>query len=167
MSDPYLPPPERPERGYPYGYPAPQPQSGGPGTADLPPKVPVRSAVSTCADRVVRTATAKSPAVAVDIVDTPTASPEESMSTAYTTTPSVLTQELDGETILLDAVSGTYFRLNGTGTQVWAGITAGRTVEDIVTALAAAAAVERERVRADVTALLADLQEKGLVSAGA
>ena len=88
------------------------------------------------------------------------------MSTAYTSTTGVLTQELDGETILLDALSGTYFRLNETGTQVWAGIMAGRSVEDIVTAIADAAVVDRVRVQGDVAALLANLQEKGLVSAG-
>ena len=36
MSDPYLPP-ERPDQGYPYGYPAPQ-QGGAAGPVDLPPK---------------------------------------------------------------------------------------------------------------------------------
>ena len=37
MSDPYLPPPERPDQGYPYGYPTPQ-QGGAPGPVGLPPK---------------------------------------------------------------------------------------------------------------------------------
>ena len=88
------------------------------------------------------------------------------MSAVYTPSSGVLTQELDGETILLDAVSGTYFRLNPTGTQVWAGITAGRHVEEIVTGLADVAGVGQERVRTDVADLLAQLEEKGLVQTG-
>ncbi len=87
------------------------------------------------------------------------------MSTAYTPSPGVLTQELDGETILLDVNSGTYFRLNETGTLVWVGLSAGRRMEDIVEGVAAEAGVDHHRVSEDVTALLVTLREKGLVSA--
>lgn len=86
------------------------------------------------------------------------------MTTSYTVAPGVLTQELDGETILLVAATGTYFRLNPTGTQVWGALTAGRDVDEVVTDLADEGGVDPEVVRTDVASLLSTLVDKGLVS---
>ena len=86
------------------------------------------------------------------------------MTTSYTVIPGVLTQELDGETILLATATGTYFRLNPTGTQVWAAITSGRDIRTVVTDLAVEGGADPEVVSADVAALLDTLQAKGLVS---
>ncbi len=86
------------------------------------------------------------------------------MTTSYTVAPGVLTQELDGETILLVASTGTYFRLNPTGTQVWAALASGRGVDDVVTQLSADGGADPDVVRSDVLALLDTLLAKGLVS---
>jgi hypothetical protein len=86
------------------------------------------------------------------------------MTESYTVAPGVLTQELDGETILLVARTGTYFRLNPTGTQVWAAIASGRDVGSVVVELADEGGADPEVVRADVTSLLGTLLAKGLVS---
>lgn len=86
------------------------------------------------------------------------------MTTSYTVVPGVLTQELDGETILLVPATGTYFRLNPTGTQVWAALASGRDVDEVVTDLADQGGVDPEVVRTDVAALLGTLVDKGLVS---
>jgi len=89
------------------------------------------------------------------------------MSTDRTATPGVLAQELDGETILLDSTSGTYFRLNSSGTRVWEALAAGRSSEEAVTAIVEESGADPAAVRADVTALLETLEARGLVSAAA
>lgn len=89
------------------------------------------------------------------------------MSGTRTAAPGVLAQELDGETILLDSTSGTYFRLNETGTRVWEAVVAGRSDEEAVSVLVDSTGADPATVRADVAALLATLEAKGLVSAAA
>jgi hypothetical protein len=74
-----------------------------------------------------------------------------------------MSQVVDAETILLDINSGTYFRLNDTGTRVWSGIVASQEVEEIVAEIADECEVPQDTVRADVDALLAELVERGLL----
>ena len=89
------------------------------------------------------------------------------MRTVCTVAPGVLAQELDGETILLDSTSGTYFRLNETGTRVWEAVVEGRSPEEVVGDLVNSTGADLASVRADVAALLALLASKGLVSTAA
>lgn len=86
------------------------------------------------------------------------------MSAIRTAAPGVLAQELDGETILLDSTSGTYFRLNETGTTVWEFVATGRSIDEAVDAIVERSGADASTVRADVDALLLTLETKGLVS---
>lgn len=70
----------------------------------------------------------------------------------------------DGGSVLLNLSSELYFGLNGTGTQVWDLLSAGRSTDEIVEAVCAShPEVDRDAIRSDVVSLLAELEEKELV----
>ena len=75
----------------------------------------------------------------------------------------VLSRQLDGEAVLLDLQSGTYFGLNEIGALVWDLVSAGKTVGEIRVGLLEAYEVEPEVVDADLERLIDDLQRRGLV----
>ena len=76
----------------------------------------------------------------------------------------VVAREVGGETVLLDLASGMYFGLDAVGARVWEllsgeahshGVLSDRIVDEYD--------APRERIEADLTALLDDLTERGLV----
>jgi hypothetical protein len=71
---------------------------------------------------------------------------------------------IDDRALMLTIADSTLHRLNVTGTRVWQGIEAGRTVAEIVDGLCDEFAVDRERALADVSALLQTLGERGIVA---
>ncbi len=75
----------------------------------------------------------------------------------------VLVRALDGEAVLLDLGSGTYFGLNEVGARVWELLAEGSTVGAIRQALLAEFDVEEQVLEADVGALLAELEKRKLV----
>ena len=75
----------------------------------------------------------------------------------------VLVQEIEGHSALLHLGSERYFGLDDVGTRVWDAIAATPTIGDAVDRLLDLYDVPAERLRADVTALLAQLAEHGLV----
>jgi hypothetical protein len=75
----------------------------------------------------------------------------------------VLMRALEGEAVLLDLASGTYFGLNEVGARVWSLVDAGRSVGEIRATLLAEFEVEESVLAADVEALIADLETRGLV----
>ncbi|WP_263018076.1 PqqD family protein [Natronobiforma cellulositropha] len=75
-----------------------------------------------------------------------------------------LTTELEGELVILDADSGTYYGLNEVGRRIWELIDEPRSVADIERRLLEEYDVEREQVAADVRSLVDDLATRGLVS---
>lgn len=77
--------------------------------------------------------------------------------------PKVLHQEVSGESVLLDLATEKYFGLNTVGTQVWKGLESGHDLEQIASSLEAQFEVTRERARADVEALVAELLDAGLL----
>lgn len=77
--------------------------------------------------------------------------------------PEVLFQEVGGETVLLDLESEQYFGLNAVGTRVWALLNEGVDASALVETLLAEYEVEREALEADVSSLLAQLEEAGLI----
>ena len=81
----------------------------------------------------------------------------------YVPTGDLLCQELDGEMVLLNPQSATYFSLNGIGTSVWRLLTERRTVDEICAALATDHADAADRIRSDVTTFIADLLQAGLI----
>lgn len=75
----------------------------------------------------------------------------------------VAARALDGEAVLLDLASGTYFGLDEVGARVWELVEAGTTVGALRSALLAEFEVEEHVLAADLAHLLADLEQRGLV----
>jgi hypothetical protein len=74
-----------------------------------------------------------------------------------------LVAHLDREVVLLHAVTKDYFRLNETGQAIWRLIEEGRDVDGIIAGVLGAFEVEREVARAEVTRLLDELRDAGLL----
>ena len=75
----------------------------------------------------------------------------------------VVFKELDGESVLLDLSSGTYFGLNDTGTCLWQGLTESQDLDAAVCRLLERFDIDSARARADATRLVATLVEKRLL----
>ena len=68
----------------------------------------------------------------------------------------------DGETVLLHLESTTYYSLNGTGTRIWHGLKAGRSVQEISQQLQAEFAVEGAHAdRSVLTLVVLGLLDQG------
>ena len=79
---------------------------------------------------------------------------------------SVLVKEMDGEAVLLDLASETYFGLDRTAFRIWSALTSCPTVEVALEDLAREYEVEGPVLTADVLNLLETLERKGLVRVG-
>lgn len=76
----------------------------------------------------------------------------------------VVAKNLDGEFVLLDVSSSTYFGLNPIGSRIWELISEQpRSPESVARIIAGEYDAEEAEVGADVLALAQDLLEKGLV----
>jgi hypothetical protein len=75
-----------------------------------------------------------------------------------------IAKELDGELVLLDLQSGTYFGLNEVGSRIWELMESPVSVADINTKLLEEFEVSDEVLSADVDAFLGVLHEKKLLS---
>lgn len=75
----------------------------------------------------------------------------------------VTSTEIEGEHVLLDLDEGVYYGLNSVGGAIWEELQEPTSVESIVHAITDTYDVGREECQEDVLALLADLQENGLV----
>ena len=84
-----------------------------------------------------------------------------------TLSPDVISQEVSGETVLLDLGSENYFGLDEVGTRVWQLIQEGGRLQDIYDALLAEYEVGPEQLLADLEKLLNDIQAAGLVTLSA
>jgi hypothetical protein len=100
-----------------------------------------------------------------EVIDCPGRDGGTRIVTAYSAAPGVLAQQLDDEVILLDTASGVYFRLNDSGAAAWDLIEQGRDLPGIVTELASRFGQPESVIQADISALLQDLESRGLVSA--
>ena len=76
----------------------------------------------------------------------------------------VLSQEVSGETVLLDLQSEFYFGLDNTGTRIWELLQAGLSIQDLIGKMLDEFEVDRQTLEADVNALLEKLLDAGLVS---
>ena len=74
---------------------------------------------------------------------------------------------LDGEAIVLDTSSGTYFGVNQLGARILTLIESPVSLSRIVETLSREYDVEASRIEEDVVAFLTELREKELVSLGA
>ena len=100
------------------------------------------------------------------MVETHGADPSEASlleETRLATSEDVLMRALEGEAVLLDLASGTYFGLNDVGVRVWELVEAGTTVGALRRTLLEEFEVDEATLTADLTSLLADLEMRGLV----
>lgn len=82
---------------------------------------------------------------------------------AITISRDVLSQELAGETVLLDLASESYFGLDAVGTRIWQLLKDGVDEAVLVDTLLDEYEVEREVLERDVADLLGRLAEAGLI----
>jgi hypothetical protein len=73
-------------------------------------------------------------------------------------------QDIDGETILLDLHSSTYFKTNKTGTHLLHLLVEDRDRSELVQALVDAYGLSMEQADLDVDAFLGHLSQRGLLS---
>jgi len=79
--------------------------------------------------------------------------------------PDVVFRDLEGEAVILDLASGTYFGLNEVGTRVWQMIDEGRDTAQIVDVVAAEYHADRTTIAQDVARLIDNLSARRLIVA--
>jgi hypothetical protein len=82
----------------------------------------------------------------------------------YVVHPSVICRELSGETVLLNLESGVYHGLDAVGTRVWQLIVQGGTIASVCATMIEEYEVAADVLHADVTRLVGELQERGIVT---
>ncbi|MEM6583713.1 MAG: PqqD family protein [Pseudomonadota bacterium] len=80
-----------------------------------------------------------------------------------TLSPEVISQEVSGETVLLDLESEHYFGLDEVGTRIWQLIKETDNLQTIFQTLLAEYDVSEERLTQDLDKLLTEIAELGLV----
>jgi hypothetical protein len=75
----------------------------------------------------------------------------------------IAAQVIDGEAVIIDLISGTYFSLAESGGRAWQLMESGCSLEEIATTLASEYGVPETQTRADVGELFRQLGEENLV----
>jgi Coenzyme PQQ synthesis protein D (PqqD) len=89
----------------------------------------------------------------------------EHTASVYHVPPDVVTEELDGETILLRMDSGVYYGLDGVGTLIWRSLKTGASVATAIELVCALfPTVPAARIELDARNLLAELIAHGLLT---
>jgi hypothetical protein len=86
-----------------------------------------------------------------------------SFSTRVSVPPEVLVQELAGESVLLDLTSERYFGLDDVGTRMWKALAEGPSIQASYDVLLSEYEVDAEQLRRDLTGLVEQLVEHGLL----
>jgi len=77
--------------------------------------------------------------------------------------PDVLVSSMDGESVLLNLQSETYFGLDEVGTRMWNALTGAESLQAAFDVLAAEYEVEPDQLRHDLEQLVNKLAEQGLL----
>ena len=77
--------------------------------------------------------------------------------------PDVISQEVSGETVLLDLESENYFGLDEVGTRIWQLIKETNELQSIFDTLLEEYNVSEQRLQLDLTTLLTEIEDLGLV----
>ena len=80
--------------------------------------------------------------------------------------PSVICRELSGETVLLNLESGVYYGLDAVGTRVWQLLQQGKTIDGVCDVMLEEYDVTPDVLRDDVSRLVSELRERGIVLPG-
>ncbi len=83
---------------------------------------------------------------------------------SITLSPDVISQEVSGETVLLDLESENYFGLDEVGTRIWQLIQETGSLRDVYDTLLAEYEVSEEQLRSDLENLVSEIEKLGLVS---
>jgi len=83
---------------------------------------------------------------------------------AYLIPDQVLTAQLEGEAVLLDLQTRSYYRLNATAARIWKGVEDRLEPSQIVNVLMDEFAVARTTAQAETERTLRDLQARGLLT---
>jgi hypothetical protein len=86
-----------------------------------------------------------------------------SMNARVTRPEDVLVRELDGESVLLNLATESYFGLDDVGTRMWMALTSSASIEAACDTLLLEYEVEPERLRTEIGTFVAKLEEAGLV----
>jgi len=81
-----------------------------------------------------------------------------------TLSPDVISQEVSGETVLLDLESENYFGLDAVGTRIWQLIKENDDLRAIYNTLLEEYEVEEKRLQTDLEAILGEVTQLGLVT---
>lgn len=92
--------------------------------------------------------------------------PPMNLDRKITVSPEVLYQEIDGEIVLLDLKSESYFGLDEVGARFWQLVERQKDFESVFEILLSEYEVEPERLRADLEQLVGELENAGLVVSG-
>jgi hypothetical protein len=84
----------------------------------------------------------------------------------FTLSPGVLSQEVDGETVLLDMNSENYFGLDEVGTRIWQLLSEKKTIRQVVDKLLDEYHADEFTLKEDVAEFVQLLIDAGLVSSG-
>jgi hypothetical protein len=76
----------------------------------------------------------------------------------------LLATDMDGQWVMMSVENGRYYNLNPVGSRIWDLIEKPLAVGDLVRALLAEYKVEEEQCRTSVSAFLAEMIQKGLVT---
>jgi hypothetical protein len=77
--------------------------------------------------------------------------------------PGVAAEVIDGEAVIINLDTGVYHSMDRSGAQVWEALAAGRTADEIVTALSDATGVSPDVANVDVLRVLESLLGEGLL----
>ena len=83
-----------------------------------------------------------------------------------TTVPLLISQQFDSEVVLANYQNGVYYNLDGSAAQIWLGLRANRTVEEIGHALAAATSGDVTSITQQVQAFVDSMLAEGLIANG-
>ena len=81
-----------------------------------------------------------------------------------TLSPDVISQEVSGETVLLDLNSEHYFGLDEVGTRIWQLIDSSGNLQEIYDTMLSEYEVEADQLLEDMTQLLGHIEKAGLVA---
>ncbi len=80
--------------------------------------------------------------------------------------PDLVAVEMDGSTVMMDVISGKYFRLSGVGGTIWELLEQETTLDVLIEKLCSEYAVSEDECRSQTIAFVAQLSEQGLLVLG-
>lgn len=78
-------------------------------------------------------------------------------------TPDVVHENIDGEVVIVNLATGTYYSTSESGLDIWNGLDRGLSVSQIVEAMSRVYAGDPEHIRKGVEMMVEHLTEKGLI----